>query len=424
MEASLTSLKHSAWVLPNLDRLIQGCLLLYIFSLPFKGLLFIERNGFLILLALLVFWGVVHRRYVALRTPLDLPLIAFVLWVGVTIPFASYPLYSLKEFGKLLQQVLIFYLVIYFFQDRARWPLIVGLLLSHLAIIGADGLLHYQDTAGGGGSFLRAEVWFTTYLIMMLPFCFAFVWYEERMWVKGLAVAGTVLAAGCLLIAQSRGGLVAFLVELWACAWLLRRKAMLMLASTITIVLILVATLLAAAMMTPYGSYKIKQSSFPLKLSFASFAHRVDIYSFTLARIAEHPFVGIGYGKETTRMLGEQAEQGNAGHGGSSVQKQGPHNILLEQALHVGLPGMVLFIWLFARIVREVIAGFRQATDALARAVLLGTSVGVIGLAVRLQFDQMLVGTLAIQFWVLVAMALVAAGSFRVPAVQRADAGS
>ena len=35
-------------VLPNLDRIIRGLLYVYIFSLPFNRLLFIERNGFII----------------------------------------------------------------------------------------------------------------------------------------------------------------------------------------------------------------------------------------------------------------------------------------------------------------------------------------------------------------------------------------
>jgi len=39
--------------------------------------------------------------------------------------------------------------------------------------------------------------------------------------------------------------------------------------------------------------------------------------------------------------------------------------------------------------------------------------VGMSGLAVRLMFDQMLVGVLAVEFWVLAASAMLAAGSYR-----------
>src|SRR6059036_1713461 len=89
-------------LLPNLDRIIRGLLYVYIFSLPFRRLLFIERNGFIILIVLLVLWCVVNRRHFFLRTPIDLPLLTFIAWVGFTVPFATFPSYSSKEFAKLL----------------------------------------------------------------------------------------------------------------------------------------------------------------------------------------------------------------------------------------------------------------------------------------------------------------------------------
>jgi hypothetical protein len=76
-------------------------------------------------------------------------------------------------------------------------------------------------------------------------------------------------------------------------------------------------------------------------------------------------------------------------------------------ALHVGLPGLGLFLWLMIRLWRTLLAGFRLATNAQDRAFLLGAGIGFIGLGVRLQFDQMMVGTLAVQFWVLIALAMV-----------------
>src|SRR5207245_10532943 len=112
-------------VLPKLDRIIPGLLYFYIFSLPFKRLLFIERNGFIILCVLLVLWCAVNRRHFFLRTPIDLPLLAFIAWVGFTVPFATFPLYSSKEFAKLIQQGLMFYFVMFFFRDSVhRWRLV------------------------------------------------------------------------------------------------------------------------------------------------------------------------------------------------------------------------------------------------------------------------------------------------------------
>ena len=53
-----------------------------------------------------------------------------------------------------------------------------------------------------------------------------------------------------------------------------------------------------------------------------------------------------------------------------------------------------------------------QAHDWLSKAILAGSAVSVIGLFIRLQFDQMLVGSLAVLFWVLLAMAILSYPSY------------
>src|SRR5438132_3633307 len=122
-------------VLPNLDRIIRGLLYVYVFSLPFKSLLFLERNGFIILIVLLVLWCAANRRHFFLRTPIDLPFLAFVAWVGFTVPFATFPAYSSKEFAKLLQQGLIFYAVIYFFHETINRRRLVCMLVGTLRVV-------------------------------------------------------------------------------------------------------------------------------------------------------------------------------------------------------------------------------------------------------------------------------------------------
>jgi O-antigen ligase len=98
--------------------------------------------------------------------------------------------------------------------------------------------------------------------------------------------------------------------------------------------------------------------------------------------------------------------------GHAAVTNQGTHNIFLYLALHVGLPGMVLFGWFFVRVVLRTAEEIQQAHDWLSKAVLVGSIVSVTGLMLRLQFDQMLVGSLAVLFWVLLAMAVLSYPSY------------
>ena len=86
-DVAVSPVTDSTAVLPNLDTIIRGLLYVYIFSLPFRHLLFVERNGFIILVVLLLVWCVVNQRHFFTRTPVDVPLIALVAWIAVTIPF-------------------------------------------------------------------------------------------------------------------------------------------------------------------------------------------------------------------------------------------------------------------------------------------------------------------------------------------------
>lgn len=180
-------------------------------------------------------------------------------------------------------------------------------------------------------------------------------------------------------------------------------------AATVTVMLGIALLFLVKVTTTTDGEISIMpRASVPIKTSLLSFVHRLDIWAFSLEQVAEHPLVGIGYGKETSKMLFGQVPEDNLPPGHAPVRIHGAHNIFLELALLVGIPGMLLFVWLAASILRVIVSGFRRATDMFLKATLLGISISAIGVAVRIQFDQMLVGTLAIQFWVMMAVAMLA----------------
>jgi O-antigen ligase len=152
-------------------------------------------------------------------------------------------------------------------------------------------------------------------------------------------------------------------------------------------------------------------SVLPIKKGFSSVIHRFDIWGFTLAEIAQHWLVGIGYGSHSYLLLyGQDQEVVMPGH--VAITHSGTHNIVLYLALHVGIPGVVLFGWFYSRLIRRTIQESHQAADWMSRAVLVGAVGSVVGLLLRLQFDQMLVGSLAVLFWVLVAMAVLSYPSY------------
>lgn len=403
----------SSVALPNLDLIIRGVLYVYIAALPFKQLLFLERNGFLILLALLVLWCAANRRFFFTRTPLDIPLWAFVGWVAITIPFAAFPAYSLKEFGKLLQQGLVFYVVLFFFRDGPCRSRLLWVIVGPLFLVGAYGVEQLIEMLSGlrrfdhtGNPYLLesvmpGEVWLTTYLVLLAPLSLSLAVFERRRWLQIFYVITSVLTLICLLGTFSRAGLLALLCEGWVIAWFLStRKALLVAAISSLLVVVAAGALLYSDVRTIPGT------SMNFRVDEGTLVHRFEIWKFSVTELAAHPLVGIGYGKESFKLAyGSVPEVVQPGH--TAIRKAGTHNTFLDIALGTGVPGLVLFVWLFKRLLSTVLSGLQRTGSQTEKAIRLGVGAGVIGLMVRLLFDHMLIGTLALQFWVLVAMAMV-----------------
>ncbi len=67
-----------------MDGTIRTVLWVYLASLPFRHLLVIERNGFLLLLVLLAFWSACHRRVFVHQTALNVPVLGQISGMDVT----------------------------------------------------------------------------------------------------------------------------------------------------------------------------------------------------------------------------------------------------------------------------------------------------------------------------------------------------
>ena len=396
------------------DTIIRVVLAVYIAVLPFKALLILERNGFIFLLGLLVGWCILNQRFFYSQTPYDMPLLVFVLWVGLTIPFAVAPLYSLREYGKLLQQMVVFYAVLYFFKTlRPRMVLLwlIGVVASIVTVYGL-GQLNLQNPQAVVSVF-SAEVWFTTFLVMGIPFFLVLALGNGPLKVRSASAAVGGLMIVCLLGTQSRAGMVALVGEIWVLAWFLRSVS-----SRIVGIIVTASVIAMAALVFDESAAGVSAdiaNVFPVKKGISSMLHRFAIWDFSLSEIAKHWLVGIGYGNLSYPLLYAQNEEVVTG-GHYSVMRAGTHNIGLYLALHVGLPGLLLFGWFIARVLRKTAEAYHHAQKWVSKGILLGTLSSITGLILRLQFDQMFVGSLAVLCWVLLALAVLSSSGCAEPA--------
>jgi len=402
-------------VLPNLDCIIRGLLYVYIFSLPFKRLLFIERNGFIILVVLLVLWCAVNRQHFFLRTPIDVPLLAFIAWVGFTVPFATFPLYSSKEFAKLLQQGLMFYTVMFFFRDSVhRWRL-VWMLIGELALVSAYGIWQFEmrpwlgPFAPGGReyhlieSFLSGDVALTTYLVMLIPISASMVLYKPELWKRAFAGSSMGLAVLCQFLTFSRAGLLAILAEAVVFVWVTGQKKVAYWASVLVLTLVVgAAGLLVMNKLSPESLSFIHGQT---KFTTYNLDARINVWMFALQKLADHPLFGIGYGKDNFYLVtGKESQMMSATS--TTVMPAGTHNTFLDLAVGAGIPAIVIFCWLLVTLLLDGFNQFQKAGSPIERTLALALVTSVVGMAIRNFFDHMWIGTLAVQFWVLVGLTI------------------
>jgi len=402
--------------LPHLDTIIRGVLYVYIFSLPFNTLRLVERNGFVILLVLVLLWCLIRRTHFLSHVRLGVPLLAFVVWVGVTIPFAAFPEYSGKEFGKLLQQIFLFYVVVYFFNSALHRRRLIWVLLSALGIVSVYGLYEFVGMIGVLPqlqkvivleSLTSGEVWLTTYLVMGIPIGAGVALCAQELNLKWFAIVVAGIATLCLLLTFSRAGALAFFVELVILASLVKKPVLrgIVLVSILSLGtaggVLFVTKIETLPTFSPDSSLQVRG------LSAGSLMHRLDIWKFTIDRVLERPLVGHGYGKDNFRLVNGQGEAEQVEPGHYPIREAGTHNIYLDLAWGVGLPGLGLFLWVMGLLIIETLGRFCRAMEPFDKALLLGVGMMVVGLLVRLCFDQMLIGTLANIFWVLAALGIV-----------------
>ncbi|HTD20773.1 MAG TPA: hypothetical protein VK667_14710, partial [Ktedonobacteraceae bacterium] len=126
---------------------------------------------------------------------------------------------------------------------------------------------------------------------------------------------------------------------------------------------------------------------------------------YGLSKIPGRPVVGYGYGKDNFYMVfGSETRKMHIPN--RFEMPAGTHNVFIDLAVGVGPVGLVLFVWVLAALAVEAYRALQNATDPFQRAASLGLLLLVVGTVVRNSFDHMLVGSLAVLFWVLVALAL------------------
>jgi putative inorganic carbon (HCO3(-)) transporter len=377
----------------------------------FPGLFHSQEYAFFLLLAVALYLAWVERINPWVRTPIDLPLLGFVGWVLCTVPFATDPAYSFSEWRKLVAQVLVLYWAMFVLRSYRRielsrqifWAVVLGsLVLSGFALV--DFVLRggtWRDRLIRAGAPYSDYNWLATYLVLVIPILIGWVVVHRTLWVRVIGTLTLVMAGLAQVATYTRAGWAAHLTQAVGFGLMAGRHR-------------LVMWVLAGAIAMGGGLFAVSEIGYqrgtidPWTLS-----ARVKTWQLGLHQVVQHPLVGVGYGNAT--FLKVHAAEVEAEKGKGAVEKvlPGLHNTFAIVLMGSGVPAIILFIWVFVRIVSTLTREWWRSTAAEMQWLLVAVAVVTVGFAARNLFDYMFAGSLASLFWILVATGLTQQGSNR-----------
>jgi len=330
-------------------------------------------------LCLLLFWLTKPRekgRFVLTFSPLSLPMSLFFLWGAASLVKSQNPYQGGLLLFRLALLILLFHFLLDAFTSDSQIDLAIRVLLLTSLFISLYGLLQ-----GWGIDFLRLERRFepvstlgnTSYaaefLILVLPLCLA-----RFLAVPSFSGRLLYLLCGLLLISylfrtSCRGGWVAAVASLLFMAVLLSIKhrgrpeflslRLRPLASFLLVALFLIGfMILLQPDFLSQGAFRLQSIFDP---HFPTNRVRILIWKGTLHMVSQHPWLGVGLGNFEFAfppfrsleewLLSERLPVAEA------------HNEYLHMASEMGIPGLLLFLWLIITLLAMAARILRRSTS-------------------------------------------------------------
>lgn len=338
-----------------------------------------------------------------IRTPIDLPLACFLLWVLCTVPFATDPSYSFAEWRKFLTHSLVFYWATLVFHRSGRDLLPTHAILAASvggALLAAYALLDFVLIGGTWRDrIIRARAinsdynWLSTYMVLFIPLVAGLTGGAHAPWVRILKGPALLLTTLAQVFSYTRAGWVAHAVQglSWG-ALIGGRRAVAVVAG----VGLILAAILAIATTAGYQRDTVDTTTIET---------RIGVWRVGVSEVLSHPLLGIGYGNDSfLKKFPEYSPQAQ-GHLPARAQTiPAMHSMFMMVALGSGLPAFACFLWMLAALLRRLLAHCEYNKSAVSlRIHPHWIGVGVLGFCARNLFDYMFMGSLAYLFWILAA---------------------
>ena len=382
---------------PYLTLAIHYGLMLFAFFVMFAKLNHLVEYLFFGLVGIWIIREIGSRSFRFVRTPFDVPLVLFLVWVLIGVATAPDPAYSFVEWRKTLAKVLMLYFVVHAVTEERPVRQIVLAFIGGACVHSLIGIIHFVTEGNQvftmsvrAAGWTSASMWLSTYVVMSLPFLWLGATDTSSARRRGLYAVGSCLALAALFLALTRGAWVALAAQVIVFVTARSTRNGLMTAGVA--VLFLSGFFAALALLGPLQGV-LQQGEFT---DMTTMAIRFKTWGIAVRDIMAHPLTGLGYGLDTFSMVHPDAQEHR--------YHTHVHNTFLGRAVHTGIPGFLLFCWIFVAILNTAFRSWKRMPDQYAGRLALAVLLTTVGVMVRNLFDDMFLGTLEYLFWLLVGL--------------------
>lgn len=303
---------------------------------------------------------------------------AFILLSGLSLLWSPYLNVGLQQFVSLLAYVAFFTVAIHGVKSLRYVRGFVMLLLGMGIFEGGVGLVQYSwlSEVRATGTFFNPN-FFATYEVVTLVLALGLMMFMKRddlKWQEWLfLVCTTIIAFLGLVVAQSRGALLAFLVAVGFVGFCRYGKR--------SLILLLVLVIGGVALPNP-----MKQRILEVSTHDPYAYTRLEIWQSSLHRIAAHPW-GVGAGMFKYSSFGYRFPTENVivRYG---KRAESAHNEYLQMAVELGVGGVAIFLLGIGVWGWEARTAWISALSEQERGVIVGLSGGVLAILVHATVDS------------------------------------
>jgi len=340
------------------------------------------------------------------RTPLNLPVLAFMAICALSLLWSNSPMVSLLELPLFLAGPILYFIVANNIRDEHQINRLLTTLLIISSLLGIYGIFQYN---GIDFSFWKANVgrnqvfglfgnvnYFAEYMIVPLPLAISLFFATRNRTHKILLLVGILAMGGSLILTFTRGSYLAigissiFMFLLYLTS---RGKSFLKEHKKIFIFILALIILVTFLFVLPNplnkpGTVisKIKgRISISQFTSGSSLKRREAIWGFTILIIKDHPLLGSGLGTFKYNSLNYQAkffDQGENRHLYPYGIADKVHNEYLQLGAEIGILGLGIFLWLIISYFRYGLRILKKLKDKYKQGIIIGLMGGVVAVLI------------------------------------------